>query len=144
MVQAIAGNIALFCGALFAGGSVYISLVEHPATREGGAELASRYFLMAHPRPALVLGLFASVAALAGLAAGVTGGRIEWLAGGIVLALAAAIHFTQVLPATRRMVEIDPMENPAEAQRWVDRLARVHALLSLAGLAALFLFILHG
>ena len=39
LIQSISENIALFCCAMFAGGSVYISLVEDPVAGERGPEL---------------------------------------------------------------------------------------------------------
>jgi len=71
MIQAISQNVAFFCCAIFAGCSIYVSLVEDPATAEGGIDMAGTYLLAAHPRPAIVQTLFAGLAglSLAGLAA---------------------------------------------------------------------------
>jgi len=144
MIQAVSENIALFCCALFTGGSVYISLVEHPATRAGGASLASTYFVVAHPRPAVLLALFASLAALAGLLNAFAGGGAAWAIGGIVLGASAVVHLAMVLPATRQLSEIDPDARPDEAGALLARLSRLHAGLSLASLGALSAFIMHG
>lgn len=142
LLQSISQNIALFCCALFAGGAAYISLVEDPAIAEGGAELFSTYRLIAHPRPALVQGAFASTAALAGLVHGLAGGSIWWGIGGIILGFSALLHILVVIPRTRALASHARESSHADAMEGFRRLARLHAILSLAGLAALAIFIL--
>ena len=142
MIQAISHNIALFSCAVFAGGAIYVSLVEDPATAEGGIELAGTYLLAAHPRPAIVQTLFAGCAALAGVLAGLAGSGVWWVIGGAVMGVAALAELFVVNPTARRLREINPAQDPARAKRLLARLARLHAGLSLAGLTALFIFIM--
>jgi hypothetical protein len=132
LVQAMAYNVALCCGALFAGAAVYISLVEQPTILEGGRDTGV-YLLFAQPRPAVFLISFATVGGVAGLAAGIAGGAPWWLAGGVALLVAAALQQGAVIPATRGLADGDVAA--------LKRLARLHAVQSLAGLAALSLFI---
>jgi len=143
MLQAISQNIALLCCALFAGGSIYISLVEDPSTTEGGTELAGTYLLTAHPRPAIFQASFATVAALAGILTGLAGGAIWWAVGGAVLGIAALMHLFVVIPTTRRLSEVDPTADLERTDKLLARLAKLHAALSLASLAALFIFIMN-
>jgi hypothetical protein len=46
-----------------------------------------------------------------------------------------------VLPLTRRLAGIEPRADPKGAARMMARLAKLHAALSLAALAALFMLI---
>ena len=62
MVQSIAQNMPLYCGALFAGGSVYTSPVEDPVNGARGTELAGAYLLTAHPRPVIFQSVFGMLA----------------------------------------------------------------------------------
>jgi len=142
MVQAISQNIAFFCCAIFTGGAIYVSLVEDPATAEGGIELAGTYLLAAHPRPAIVQTMFAGLAALGGVLAGLAGGVIWWVVAGAIMGVAALSELLVVNPTARRLREVNPAVDPARAHRLLVRLARLHAGLSLAGLAALFIFIM--
>lgn len=141
MIQSMSQNIALFCCALFAGGSIYISLVEDPATSEGGTEFASSFLLWTYPRPAIVQVVFAVTAALAGTLTGFASGVIGWVIGGMILGIAALLHLFVVLPETRRLTNVDLTADPIHTARVLARLARVHAALSLLSLAALFIFI---
>lgn len=142
LLQSISQNMALFCCALFAGGSIYISLVEDPAIAEGGTDLANTYRLIAHPRPAIVQCGFASIAALAGLVHAWSGGSIWWGIGGIILALCALIHLLVIVPATRDLADAARLDDPPQALAAFRHIARLHAGISLASLVALAVFIL--
>lgn len=144
MIQAISQNVALCCAALFAGSSIYISLVEDPATSFGGTEFASNYILWAHPRPAVFQASFAAIAGLAGILTGLVGGAVWWGIGGVILIGAALLHVFVVIPETRHLRDADPKADPQRATRLLARLARLHAVSSLAGLAALFIFIMRA
>jgi len=142
LLQSISQNIALFCCALFAGGSAYISLVEDPAIAEGGTELSSTYRLIAHPRPAIVQGGFAALASLAGLVHGWAGGSIWWGIGGIILAICALMHLLVITPETRKLASMAERDDPTQALAAFKHLAHLHAGISLASLLALAIFIL--
>jgi hypothetical protein len=142
LIQAASQNIAMFFCALFAGSSVYISLVEDPATAEGGPEMAGAYLVTAHPRPAIVQASFATTAALAGIVTGLAGGATWWFIGGVILGVAALIQLFVVIPLTRRLTDVDPEADPKRVNRLLLRLTRLHGALCLASLAAIFIFIM--
>ena len=143
LIQFASQNIALFSCALFAGAATYVSLVEHPTMDEGGRELTGSYILLAQPRPAFFQTSFAVIGSLAGISAGVTGSAVWWLAGGLVLGVAALLQLYVVIPETRRLVETATSGDPKESGLFsLGRLTRLHAMQSLAGLAALFMFIM--
>lgn len=141
LVQFASQNVAFFCCALFAGAATYISLVEHPTVVGGGTKLLDAYILASHPRPAILQGCFGLIGSVAGMLAGLAGGAIWWLAGGIVLGAAALLHVFVVMPLTRRCLDIDPRVDPKNAVQVFAKLVKLHAALSLAGLASLFMFI---
>lgn len=144
MLQAISQDIAIFFCALFAGGSVYISLVEDPATAKGGVQMAGAYLVTAHPRPAIIQTIFATAGALAGLLAGLAGGAVWWAAGGAILGFASILQLVRVIPLVRTVAGAGPDAEPEWLSAQLGNLARLHAALSLAGLAALFAFIMKG
>ena len=141
LVQFASQNVALFCCALFAGAATYVSLVGHPAMDEDGTELADTHVLASHPRPAIFQASLGVIGSLAAMLAGSAGGAMWWLAGGTVLGAAAALQVFAVLPLTRRLAGIEPRADPKGAARMMARLAKLHAALSLAALAALFMLI---
>jgi hypothetical protein len=142
LVQFASQNIALFCCALFAGAATYVSLVEHPTLDAGAAELAGATILGSHPRPATFQAALGVIGSLAAMLAGSAAGAAWWLAGGTVLGAAALLQVFAVLPLTRRLTGSEGRADPRSAAQIIARLAKLHAALSLAALASLFMFIM--
>lgn len=140
MLQAVSQNIALFCCALFAGGSAYISLVEDPAIAQVDADFAGPYTQMLHPRPAIFLAAAAGLGAFMGVVHGAAGGKIWWSVGGLLLGSAALMYLVLLIPEARRLARSSA---PAEAQTNLRlRMRRWHAALTLSGLVSLAIFII--
>jgi len=139
MLQAISQNIALFCCALFAGGSAYISLVEDPAIAQVDSEFAGPYAQMLHPRPAVFLATAAGLGAVMGIVHGIAGGAIWWSAGGLLLGSAALMYLVLLIPEARRLAR-GSVGGDAQTELRA-RMRRWHAALTLSGLAALAIFI---
>ena len=104
--------------------------------------MCSSDLLASHPRPAIFQAALGVVGSLAAMLAGSTAGAVWWLAGGAVLGAAALWQVYAVLPLTRRLTGIEVRANPRSATQIITRLAKLHAGLSLAALAALFMFIM--
>ena len=143
LIHATSQNIALFCCAMFAGATTYIGLVEQPTIVRAGRELTGAYILLAQPRPAIFQISFAVIGAIAGIVAGITGNAAWWFAGGVALGLTALFHQVVVMPETRRLLEIALNANDDDNidANLLKKLSRLHAAESLAGMAALFMFI---
>ncbi len=139
MLQAVSQNIALFCCALFAGGSAYISLVEDPAIAKVDSDFSGPYTQMLHPRPAIFLATAAGLGALMGVVHGAAGGTIWWSLGGLLLGSAALMYLVLLIPEARRIARGSA---GAEAQATLrTRMRRWHAALTLSGLVSLAMFI---
>ncbi len=61
--------LATICAGLFAGASIYINVVEHPARLSCGSELAVREFAPSYRRATIMQASLAVVGGLAGLIA---------------------------------------------------------------------------
>ena len=94
----VAGGAA----ALFAGGALYVSLVEHPARMPPARRWRSRSFRTSYPRAAWLQGGLALLGALAAAGAWLAGARLGWLGAGALLGL--------VVPYT---LVVDPPDQPA-------------------------------
>ena len=134
--------IATLCAALFAGASVYINLVEHPARMSLGVEAAHAEWAPSYRRATVMQASLAVVGALAAIVAWGAGSGLAWLAGG--LALGAVVPFTLVVifPTNREL--LDPRTAPDLRRVGVllARWNRLHAVRSALSLAALALFLL--
>jgi len=133
--------IATICAGLFAGASIYINLVEHPARLSCGTVLAVTEFAPSYKRATVMQ----ATLALFGLAAGVGAwavARDRWvLAAG--LALGAVVPFTLlvILPTNRRLLEPTLDRASAEAGALLRRWGRLHAVRSVLSAAAFLLFL---
>ena len=83
LLQYIGENIALFCGGLFSGATLYICLTERPPrTALGFADLLALSRANSGPTNAFLIALSA-LTALAAMIATVAGAGIWWFAGGL-------------------------------------------------------------
>jgi hypothetical protein len=77
--------IALLCAALFAGASIYVSVVEHPARMSAGLGVALAQFRPSYRRAAVMQSALAIVGFAASLAAYASGRGWPALLGGLFL-----------------------------------------------------------
>ncbi len=133
--------LATLCAGLFAGGAIYITLVEHPARLECGTELAATEFGPSYRRATLMQAPLAAVGFLAALAAWAQGMGLAMLIGGLLLG--AVIPFTVLVipPTNQRLTDPALDRSSTEAATLLARWGRLHAVRS--GLsAAAFLMLL--
>lgn len=133
--------MAVLASGLFAGASVYINLVEHPARVHCGTELAVTEFGPSYRRATFVQVSLALTGLVAGTAAWVSGRGLGWLADGV--ALGAVIPFTLVVIAPTNKKLLDPaLDRRSQlASDLLDRWARLHAVRSVLSVGAFVLFV---
>jgi hypothetical protein len=122
--------------ALFAGGALYVSLVEHPARLATGPPMAVAQFRTSYPRGARLQGGLAGLGTLAALGAWLGGGSTGWLGAGIVLGLVVPYTLVVILPTNRRLLDRTLAPDAPEARRLLRRWGALHAVRTLLGLAA--------
>jgi hypothetical protein len=142
LLQHIGENIALFCGGLFSGATLYICLTERPPrTALGFAELLA----LSRANSGLTtgfLGVLAAVTALAALLAAFAGASAWWLAGGFAHAAALAVLLTKVRGIAAGLADLHPgEESEPRGQALLGRQTAYFSGLCLAGLFAQYLFI---
>jgi uncharacterized membrane protein len=128
---------AILCCAVFTGAAIYISLVEHPARMECGTELALREFAPSYRRAAVMQASLAVLGTVASLVAWGAGAGATWLVAGLLLGFVVPFTLMALLPTNHRL--LDPALDRAsdEALRLLSRWGRLHAVRSVASLAAL-------
>ena len=142
LLQYTGENIALFCGGLFSGAAIYISLTECPPR-----STLSLIDLLALTRSTAgrtdaILAVLAAVAALTSITATVAGAGIWWLAGGVAHAMMVAYLFTDVRRIAAELEDLDTGPgSEVRGNSLMQRRALQFAVLSLAGLFAQYLFI---
>jgi hypothetical protein len=128
--------VAAGAAGLFAGGALYVSLVEHPARLATGPPMAVAQFRTSYPRAAWLQGGLAVLGALAAAGAWLGGARLGWLGAGGLLGLVVPYTLVVILPTNKRLLDRALSPDGPEARALLRRWTALHAVRSGLGLAA--------
>jgi len=128
--------VAAGAAALFAGGALYVSLVEHPARILTGPPMAVAQFRTSYPRGAWLQGGLAALGTLAAVGAWLAGARIAWLVAGALLGLVVPYTLVVILPTNNRLMDRALAPDSPEARALLRRWTALHAVRTVLGLAA--------
>ena len=131
-----AGTLALILAALFAGAALYINVAEHPARMELDAEHAVAQWSPSYDRAYVLQATLAILASLAGLAAWWQLGGTLWLLGALLMFANWPWTLIVIMPVNRQL----KTGAGGEAIPLLNRWARLHAVRTLLGLAAVICF----
>jgi hypothetical protein len=142
LLQYIGENIALFCGGLFTGATLYICLTERPPrTALGFADLLALSRANSG-RTTVFLAVLAAVTSITALTASFTGAGVWWLAGGLTHAACVLILLTYVRAIGKQLADLHgEREFEAEGHALLGRQTAYFSGLCLAGMFAQYLFI---
>ena len=141
IVSTFAELTATLSSGLFAGASVYINLVEHPALMEAGVGPALTQFAPSYKRATVTQVSLALAGFLSALVAWRSRSDARWLIGGGLLV--AVIPFTAlvILPTNKKLLDPATADDLALAERLLTRWGRLHAVRSVLSLVSLLLFL---
>jgi hypothetical protein len=128
--------VAAGAAALFAGGALYVSLVEHPARMLTGPPMAVAQFRTSYPRGARLQGGLAALGTLAAVGAWLAGAGIAWLGAGALLGLVIPYTLVAILPTNHRLLDRALAPDAPEARALLRRWTGLHAVRTALGLAA--------
>ena len=128
--------IASAAAFLFAGGALYVSLVEHPARVACGPPMAVAQFRTSYPRGARLQGGLAVLGGLAGLLAWLAGAPFPWLGAGTLLASVVPYTLVVIMPTNRRLLDRALAPDLPEVRLLLRRWGALHAVRTAVGLAA--------
>ena len=128
--------VAAGAAALFAGGALYVSLVEHPARILTGPPMAVAQFRTSYPSGAWLQGGLAALGTLAAVGAWLAGARIAWLVAGALLGLVVPYTLVVILPTNERLMDRALAPGSPEARALLRRWTALHAVRTVLGLAA--------
>jgi hypothetical protein len=140
-MRQIAEFIAVLACALFAGASVYINLVEHPARMECGAEIAAAEFVPSYRRATIMQATCAALGLLSSIAAWLAGATFWWLVAGVLLGSVIPFTLIVILPTNKRLLSPTLDRRSAETGHLLARWGALHAVRSLLSGTALLLFV---
>jgi uncharacterized membrane protein len=131
---------AVFCG-LFAGASLYINLVEHPARMECGVELAATEFPPSYRRATYLQASLAALGLICSVVAWLAGASASWLVGGVLLGSVIPFTLAVMLPTNKQLTDPSLDRGSERAARLLSRWGRLHWVRSGLSLLALVIFI---
>jgi uncharacterized membrane protein len=137
----IAEFVAVLACGVFAGASVYISLVEHPARMECGVELAATEFAPSYRRATIMQATLAAVGLVSSIAAWLAGASFFWVVGGVLLGSVIPFTLIVILPTNKQLLSPAPDRRSAETERLLARWGMLHAVRSVLSGSALLLLL---
>jgi uncharacterized membrane protein len=138
MVFEIAATLS---SGLFAGASIYINLVEHPARLECGTDLAIKEFGPSYRRAAIVQVSLAAIGFLMAVAAWLTNNSFWWLVGGGILVAVIPFTLIVILPTNKKLLDPSLDRSSDLASTLLARWGRLHSVRSLLSMVAFFIFV---
>ena len=140
-MRQIAEFIAVLACGLFAGASVYVSLVEHPARMECGVELAATEFPPSYRRGTILQATLAALGLLASVAAWLAGATLWWLVGGVMLGSVMPFTLIVILPTNKQLLNPALDKRSTQAGQLLARWCKLHAVRSALSALALLLLL---
>jgi Domain of unknown function (DUF1772) len=141
MLHQFAEFVAVLSCSLFAGASVYINLVEHPARMECGVEVAATEFSPSYRRATVMQATLAAVGLVSSIAAWLAGATFWWLVAGALLGSVIPFTLFVILPTNKLLLSPTLDKQSVEAERLLARWARLHAVRSVLSALALSLLL---
>jgi hypothetical protein len=133
-------SLALLSAAMFAGGALYVSLVEHPARIRAGAAIALVQFRRMYPLAAPWQASSAALSFVFGVALWPLTGTWAWGVGGVLVGSAIPFTLMVVMPVNSQLLARTPPAD-GEVTQLLLRWGRLHWIRSLQGALGLVAFV---
>ncbi len=138
---ALAELIATLSSGLFAGASVYINLVEHPARMQTGIRSALAEFAPSYHRATVTQVSLAVAGFLSALVAWRSRSDARWLVGGGLLVSVIPFTALAILPTNKQLLDPETANDQELAEKLLTRWGKLHAVRSALSLASLLIFL---
>ena len=133
--------LALACSGLFAGAAAYITFVEHPARMSCGAAVALAEFRPSYRRATVMQASLAVVGAAAAILAWTSNRDVLELFAGLLLGSVVPFTLLVILPTNKKLEEPSLDASPTEAAALLRNWGQLHAVRTIASLAAFALLL---
>lgn len=124
---------ALLCAGAFAGGSLFISLVDHPVRAALGPEVARLHFREMYPRATVLQAPLAAAGSILALCAWLLGAGSAWLLEGLIIGTVVPYTLVFMIPLNRKLMSTVVMDDE-QARCALAAWARGHAVRTVLGL----------
>ncbi|MEL6116335.1 DUF1772 domain-containing protein [Photobacterium sp. SP02] len=134
------GALAAFSASLFCGAACYISLVEHPARLECGAELAATEFTRSYRRAARMQLSLALCSALSAVTTAALGSSMLWLLGGALIAAVIPFTYLMIMPLNKQLQSPALKKQSSSTYMLLEHWGRLHAIRSAMSILACLVY----
>jgi hypothetical protein len=134
--------IELASTSLFALWALYVSLIEHPARMSAGPAVALAEWRPSYARAAPWQASAAGISFVSGGFASLLSREWQWMAGGLLVALAIPFTLVVIMPTNRRLH--DPTVSPEEAQSLLAHWGALHWVRSVLGVFGLLVLVIRA
>lgn len=133
--------VATVASGLFAGASIYVTVVQHPAWLECGPAVAVKELGPSFRRAGIMQGGLAMVILMASTLAWFQGSGAGWLLGGLLVGCLVPFTLLVIEPTNRRL--LDPQLDPGsrEARELLVLWGRLHAWRTVVGVIVFVTFV---
>ena len=133
--------VAAFCGLIFTGAAVYVSLVEHPARLSCGTEVAARQWAPSYRRATVMQATLAVLSGVGGIVSWRHGEGIVWLWAGLLILAVVPYTLLVIRPTNARLLAPGRNLTSPETLELLERWGRLHAVRTGLGLAASIVYV---
>jgi uncharacterized membrane protein len=140
-ITTVAELVATLSSGLFAGASVYINLVEHPARMQTGTRNALTEFAPSYKRATVTQVSLAILGFLSALIAWRSRSDTRWLIGGGLLVSVIPFTALVIMPTNKKLLDPATANDLDLAKKLLTRWGRLHSVRSALSLASLLVFL---
>ena len=133
--------IATLSTALFAGASIYINFVEHPARMGCDTKTAVTVWAPSYKRATVMQASLAIIGFLSGLAVWLLGADVMWLVGAVFIGLVVPFTFIAIMPTNRQLLAPDRDLASSETRALLEKWGKLHAVRSVLSFIASIVYI---
>ena len=133
--------IATFSTALFAGAALYINVAEHPARMSLDTRFAAAQWAPSYRRATWMQATLALLSLVTGIAAWVFGAGLGWAIAAVLIGAVAPFTLIGIMPTNKALLAPGRDLGSPETRHLLERWARLHAVRSALGLAAMIVYL---
>jgi hypothetical protein len=132
---------AVLAAALFAGAAAYITFVEHPARMGCSTEVAATVWAPSYKRATVMQASLACIGSLSGLAAWMLGAGMMWLVASLFIFAVVPVTLAIIFPTNNKLLATGRDLSSPETHELLAKWGRLHAIRTVLGLIAAFMFV---
>ena len=126
---------------LFAGASIYINFVEHPARMGCDTKTAVTVWAPSYKRATVMQASLAILGFLSGLAVWLLGGDVMWLVGAVLIGLVVPFTFIAIMPTNHQLLTPGRDLASGETRALLVKWGKLHAVRSVLSFVASVLYV---